>query len=280
MSLKDVFEYPIRHFHHPDFDLKIGQRKLLKEMPFFEEYEQEKKKIAKYCAENIILPELSPMYVNPLLTKVQEQHLFKKMNYFKYRAVKLIENAQHNNFSIGKISKYLKDADAIKKELTLCNVRLVSMLFKKRTSLEKDDLFSYGYQDVMKAVDYFDYTRGFRFSTYCTWVLSTNVKRTSEIEQRYKNNVVVGHINCEELLREKQSNIDFMNDIHRKEKVELVERMLKTLNARQKEAVVRFFKLTEKQDESIVFIDKQCNSVKNQALKVLKAIYDKEKVRQ
>ena len=34
-------------------------------------------------------PELAPLYEVPLLTKDQEQHLFRKMNYLKYKASRL-----------------------------------------------------------------------------------------------------------------------------------------------------------------------------------------------
>ena len=42
-----------------------------------------------------VSPELSPLYEWPLLSKEQEQHLFRQMNYLKYKAGQLARQADH-----------------------------------------------------------------------------------------------------------------------------------------------------------------------------------------
>jgi RNA polymerase sigma factor (sigma-70 family) len=117
-----------------------------------------------------------------LLTREQEIDLFRRYNYLKYLAG--IERAQlhpHKAASrqLRKIESYLALAEEVKKHLIEANLRLVVSIAGKHTtsSVPIADLVSEGNLSLMQAVEKFDYTRGFRFSTYASWAIAKGYAR-------------------------------------------------------------------------------------------------------
>ncbi len=112
-----------------------------------------------------------------LFNRRREMELFRKYNYLKYLASirrAKIKVAGVTGGQVKEIEKYLAQVEEVKRAIIEANLRLVVSIAGKHTQsgANLQDLISVGNLALMRAVEKFDYTRGFRFSTYASWAIA------------------------------------------------------------------------------------------------------------
>jgi len=143
-------------------------------------------------------PYLASLYDVPLLSREQEAHLFRKMNFLKYRANKLRESVDPSRAKpavLDEIERLQEEALAVKNQIIRANLRLVVSIAKKHLGPSNNffELVSDGNMSLIRAVEKFDYARGNKFSTYASWAIMRNYIRSIPEEKHRRDRFVTGH---------------------------------------------------------------------------------------
>jgi RNA polymerase sigma factor (sigma-70 family) len=147
-------------------------------------------------------PYLRSLYLTPLLSPELERDLFRRYNYLKYKvaaAVKALDPETAAAEAVGAIRVLLARVDELKQRIIRGNLRLVVSIAKKHVGWSSNlfEVISDGNLSLMRAVEKFDYARGYKFSTYASWAVVKNYARTIPERQYQCAKYVTGQ---EELL--------------------------------------------------------------------------------
>ncbi len=106
--------------------------------------------------------------INKLIEEIKEIQFACELPLFEFRRI------------VGTVQQGERSANRAKKEMIESNLRLVISIAKKYTNrgLQFLDLIQEGNIGLMKAVDKFEYRRGYKFSTYATWWIRQAITRS------------------------------------------------------------------------------------------------------
>ncbi len=190
---------------------------------------------------------LASLYDVQLLTREQEYHLFRKMNYLKFQAQKLrdqLDPANPRPSLMDEIDRLYQASVDVKNQIVQANLRLVVSIAKRHVGGSEDffGLISDGNMSLIRAVEKFDYARGNKFSTYASWAIMKNFARSIPDEYKHKDRF---RTTGEEVLlsREDERADQFAEEIAHQQRQSQITNILNRLDEREQQIIIRRFGL-------------------------------------
>ena len=124
-----------------------------------------------------------------LMSIEEEVAAFRRMNYLKYlfnHQRMLLNDTNVSKAQLNVMDDLLLRSERIRNDIVCSSVRLVISIVKKYCTPHCvfDDLLSEGIVSLLRAVDNFDFERGFRFSTYATRIIHRDLWRAIGRDQK------------------------------------------------------------------------------------------------
>lgn len=240
---KCIAELPLDFIANDAFlkPTKAEQREMLAEMP------EAMIPPRKVRAPSGLPTYLASLYDVGLLTREQEYHLFRKMNYLKScasRARDQLDMTDPKSALMDEIEQLYAKAVAVKNKIVQSNLRLVVSIAKRHMN-SSDDFFglvSDGNMSLFRAAEKFDYSRGNKFSTYASWAIMKNFARS--IPDEFKRRDRFRTSGEEVFMAHEDTRGDhFAEELAQKQRETQVNRILGQLDYREQQIIIRRFGL-------------------------------------
>jgi RNA polymerase sigma factor (sigma-70 family) len=195
VKAEQLIRTPVDYIYNAEFDDPAREAAITGPMPDEADFYQ---KLQTMRAPKDVEAHMTYLYERPLLNAKQEQHLFRQMNYYKHKLHQLkqkIDPARARVSDLQKMAELGAKITHCRDLLIECNLRLVHKLASQHLQAGQnlDELKSDAHVSVMRAVEKFDYGRGFKFSTYATWAIVKNFARSIPDENTHRMRYMTGH---------------------------------------------------------------------------------------
>jgi len=195
---------------------------------------------------------LTSLYEVPLLTREQEAHLFRKMNYLKYKASRrrdVLDMSRPKSRLMDQIENLYDESVAIKNQIIRANLRLVISIAKRYVGPAEDffELVSDGNLSLIRAVQKFDVSRGNRFSTYASWAIMKNFACTIPNVLRHRDRFRTNHSETFGAVDNDRSG-QYEQESAQIQRESYVKGILNRLDERERQIVTNRFGLTRGQE--------------------------------
>lgn len=242
VRFRHVMELPLDYIYSAEFEDASREAEFLELRP---EAETETRKAKPPSG----LPSyLAALYDVPLLSREQERHLFRKMNYLKHKANRLREQVCRPGTvraeQLEEIERLYEEAVKAKNRLVQSNLRLVVSVAKRHLGGADDffDLISDGNMSLIRAVEKFDYSRGHKFSTYASWSIIKNFARSIPSEFRHRDRF---RTTTEELFLDRQDDRSdpYLAETAQRQRQRELSKILNRLDEREQKIITARFGL-------------------------------------
>lgn len=260
MRTRRIMDLPLDYIDSPEFDMiRSGgdESKVVGPLPAPAKNKDKDGKPIKRRGRRPAIPAdlpayLAGLYEVPLLTRDQEIHLFRKMNYLKYKAAKLrdqLDPARPKAHLMSRIERLYDEAVETKNQIVSSNLRLVVSIAKRHVSATNNffELVSDGNLSLIQAVEKFDYTRGNKFSTYASWAIIRNFARTIPDEHRRLERFRPSDSEFFDAAVDERSDV-VLEEKHQMERESQVKQFLQELDMREKQILVSRFGLDRQRE--------------------------------
>jgi len=195
-------------------------------------------------------PYLQDLYRQPLFTPEQERDMFRRYNYVKFKADRLrkkLDVTKAADRELDAIESLLAESDRLKNEILRANLRLVVSIARRHVGRSSCffEIVSDGNLSLMRAVEKFDYARGFKFSTYASWAIMRNYARSIPEQMYQATKLVTG---SDEALAVASAPDTVSRDTILEGARHLVQKGLQLLTARERDIVVRHYGLDDQNE--------------------------------
>ena len=253
---------------HPSFDEPEAREEILGPLP----ESSDGKAPRKAKAPKGLPPYLASLYEVPLLSREQEMHLFRKMNYLRFLARRLIESidpAKARTADLDEVERLQDDALGVKNQIISSNLRLVVSIAKRHVGPSNDffHLVSDGNMSLIRAVEKFDYARGNKFSTYASWAIMKNFARTIPEEHYRRDRFVTGQEAMFESAADNRTD-EFEYENTQKRMQDVVKRMLGHLDERERLIIISRYGIDGAPEKTLEQLGKELNITKERVRQV------------
>ena len=248
---RSLAETPVAYIHNETFDAPNAATAILGDEPAHVPADEETPDELMLRVPDSVPAYLRELYRTPLLGRVEEATLFRRMNFLRHQAEQVrrriaadVDDPKAEDFT--ELDRLLEAAGVLQNRIIQSNLRLVVSIAKRHLRPGRtNDLFelvSDGNMALMRAVDKFDYARGFRFSTYASWAITRHFARSLPEEYQQSDRFQTG---TEEVLAVARDHRDVADteEAARKQRAAAVAGVLRLLDARERSVVERHFGL-------------------------------------